>query len=185
MSDRDIIHTYIKSLSKYLSRLEKRDADDVIREIESHIYDVLESNEEAGTIVPASEILEGFGDPRELAAQYVDHILEGTPPPKGFNAIQSVKTGVTWGLVLATAIFGYSVSVGSIFWGLYKLFLPDEVGIWVTADGNSYIIGGSNPIPPGAEYEIVGWWLVPIALCLGIAIGYLTKRLVSTLRQQI
>jgi len=31
MSDRDIIHRYLKSLSRYLSRLESKEADDVIR----------------------------------------------------------------------------------------------------------------------------------------------------------
>jgi uncharacterized membrane protein len=91
MPDRDIIHGYLKSLAKYLSRLENADADDVIREIESHIYDALESHEKEGAENSAEVVLAGFGLPRELAAQYVDHILEGAAPPKGFKAIQRVK----------------------------------------------------------------------------------------------
>ena len=75
MTDRDTIHAYLKSLSKYLSRLEKADADDVIREIESHIYDALDARGEEGQHASVKDILAGFGAPRDLAAGYVDHIL--------------------------------------------------------------------------------------------------------------
>ena len=45
MLDRDTIHTFLQSLNKYLSRLNKEDAHEVIKEIESHIYDVIEWKE--------------------------------------------------------------------------------------------------------------------------------------------
>ena len=181
MSNRDIIHDYLKSLSKYLSRLNKDEADEVIREIESHIYDVLESSDEEGN---AQEILEGFGSARDLAASYVDHIIEGTPPPTGFKAIQQVKKGATKGLFYSTAVFGLGVAIFLILVSILKLFAPDQVGAWSAAGGNSVTIsiGGADQ---HAGEEVMGFWIVPIFMGLGLAVLYLTKRLLSILKDKL
>lgn len=184
MQDRDIIHQYLASLSKYLSRLGKIDANEVIREIESHIYDVLESREKEDLPINAKDILVGFGEPRELAAQYVDHILEGKPPPKGFRAIQQVRKGATWGLYLSTAIFGYGIALALILLVLYKPFAPLEVGLWSQGPGRTLILGVLTP-PPEGTHEILGWWIIPIGLILALAIIYLIRRLLSIVKLQI
>jgi len=184
MAERDIIHNYLKSLSKYLSRLDKADADDVIREIESHIYDVLEASESEGRSFDAAAVLAGFGEPRELAAQYVDHMLDGTPPPEGFKAIQRVKRGATKGLYYAMEIFGYGLSLILMIVGVYKAFSPDDVGVWASASGESIIVGVSSQ-PPGHTDELLGWWLVPIAFGLAFGGAYLTKRILGVLKERL
>jgi len=184
MSDRDIIHNYLKSLSKYLSRLEKADAEDVIREIESHIYDVLEAHEADGSKTDAEAILAGFGQPRDLAAGYVEHILEGAAPPSGFKAIQQVKKGATKGLYFGMGLFGYSIALALILIGIYKPFEPEIVGVWVGDPGNSFIVGVVADMPEGT-HELLGWWLIPVAIGLGIGIAYLTKRVLSVLKHKL
>lgn len=184
MTDRDTIHLYLKSLSKYLSRLEKAAADDVIREIESHIYDALEQQEADGQRGDAKAILAGFGEPRDLAAGYVEHMLEGTAPPAGFRAIQRVKKGATRGLYGTTALLGFSFAAALIFVGLFKPFEPDMVGLWTTKSGNSMMLGISA-YPPEGSYEVLGWWIIPVSIGLGVGIGYLTKRLLSILKEKI
>lgn len=184
MQEREIIHHYLTSFSRYLSRLEKADADDVLREIESHIYDVMESREKDELEIDAKSILAGFGEPRELAAQYVDHIIGGSPPPKGFRAIQRVKKGATKGLYLATAFWGYGISLALTMLALYKPFAPLEVGLWSQGVGRTLILGIVSP-PPEGTYEVLGWWIIPLALGLALSIAYLTKRLLSVLKMQI
>lgn len=184
MQDRDTIHQYLKSLSKYLSRLGKNDAEEVIKEIESHIYDVMQDNESNDLPINAKEILAGFGEPRELASQYVAHILEGEPPPKGFRAIQRVKKGATWGLYVATAIFGYGIALALTLLALYKPFAPDEVGLWSQGEGHSFALG-VIPIPREGYQEILGWWIIPVTLILALGIAYLTRRLLRIVKLQI
>lgn len=179
MSDRDIFHDYLNSLAKYLSRLDKADADEVIREIESHIYDALDNSEGPGR---AEAILDGFGNPRELAAQYVDHILKGAPPPSGFPAIQRLKKGATKGLYFVTGFLGYLFSLALIFVGFIKIFMPQQVGIWVSNHGSSIVIGAISDVPVGTQ-ELLGWWIIPVALGLGIGLAYLTRRLLCILRE--
>ncbi|NQY63282.1 MAG: hypothetical protein HRT38_06035 [Alteromonadaceae bacterium] len=184
MSERDIIHDYLKSLAKYLSRLEASEADEVILEIESHIYDVLELREKNNQVIDAKSILEGFGHPRDLASQYVDHVLKGTPPPTGFKAIQHVKKGVSKSLYFAMGIFGYGISVALLILGISKLIIPDLVGVWSAANGNSFAIGFlDQPYP--ANHELLGFWLVPLAIILGMGTAQLTKRVLSVLKEKI
>jgi len=181
MSDREMIHNYLQSLMRFLSRLDQEDADDVLREIESHIYDVMEMREGNGQMIDASAILEGFGQPRDLASQYVDHILDGAPPPKGFRAIQQVKRGATAGLRWATGIVGYSLSATLLIIGLYKLVDPDAVGFWANESGDSVVIGALAEVPAGT-HELMGWWITPIAIGLGVAAAYLATRLLRVLK---
>lgn len=172
MQERQEIHNYLKSLAKYLSRLDQQEADEVLREIESHIYDVIDMQEEKGQLVNVAEILRGFGPPRQLAEHYVAHIVDGTPLPPGFSAMDIVKRGASKSLYWGSAILGYSVGVSLIFLAFAKLMVPNLVGIWSSANGNSLIVGMvEHPYQYGNE--LAGMWLVPAALVL----GFLTLRL--------
>ncbi|UTW53816.1 hypothetical protein [Kordiimonas sp. SCSIO 12610] len=185
MTQRDKIHDYLTTLSTYLARLEKTDSDEVIKEIESHIYDALDAQGyREGDKADIDAILDGFGTPRDLASSYVDHILSGSPPPKGFRAIQSVKKGASKGLYYATAIFGYMISAILVFLALYKPFAPDAVGLWSDGSGNSFVIGIIDGGPEGTT-DLLGWWLIPAFIAVGIACAYFTKRLLSALKLNI
>lgn len=178
MSDREIVHNYLKTLERYLSRLEKQDADEVISEIESHIFDALD---EAGDDADAAAILEGFGPARDLAAAYVEHMLEGSPPPEGFRAIQTVRKGMTKGLYYSTIGLGYLIGFGLLLLGIMKPFAPESVGLWSTAGGNSLVVGFVEHGPEGTQ-ELLGWWLIPVFLGLGASIVWGTFRLMGILK---
>ncbi|MBT1062496.1 hypothetical protein KJY73_02870 [Bowmanella sp. Y26] len=184
MSEHQIIHAYLKSLEKYLARLDKADVDEVIREIESHIYDAIEQQDENGRPAEVQRVLAGFGEPRVLAQRYVEHILNGAPPPAGFKAIQLVKRGATKGLIISMAVFGYSLVIGLLGLCVYKFIEPLSVGVWSTAGGNSFVIGAlSQPYP--ASDELLGWWFIPLALAVSLVIGFLTTRVVSVLANNL
>jgi uncharacterized membrane protein len=184
MPNRELIHQYLKSLSKYLSRLDKSAAEDVIREIESHIFDALELQEKNGHQTDAQKILDGFGEPRALANQYVEHLLKGTPPPVGFKAIQKVKKGATKTLYYSMWLLGFGVAVFLITIGLVKLFLPAEIGVWSAVQGNSVIISFSENVYPDSA-ELLGYWLSPVAIVIGICIAFLTKSVLRVLKESI
>lgn len=181
MTDRDIIHDYLKSFSKYLARLDRAEAAEVIREIESHIFDAWEQAGDAGDI---RSVLDGFGPPRQLASAYVEHILEGAPPPPGFRAIQIVKKGAGKGLYYSMAVVGYFMSLTLILLGIMKPFSPGEIGVWLAEHGQSIAVGARSDVPPGAV-ELLGWWFVPVAICLGFGAAYLTHNVLRALKGRI
>lgn len=184
MTDREIIHQYLKSLTKYLSRLDKTDTDEVIKEIESHIYDSIEDLEHQGINAHVTGILEGFGQPRQLAEQYVAHILDGASPPTGFKAIQSVKKGVTRSLYYSMASFGFGISLLLALIGIIKIFSPHSIGVWSAAQGNSFAIALSGGLYPNSS-ELLGFWLIPISLILSFLIGKITWRILKILKQKL
>lgn len=181
MKQRDLIHQYLQELHRYLARLSQAEAQEVIREIESHLYDAMEQSEAAGQTLDVADILKGFGTPRDLAAQYVAHVTSGTPPPRGFKAIQKVKRGVTVSLYYSMALFGFSFAAALLLIAIAKVFTPETVGVWSAAGGNSFIIGvTATSLPP--EQELLGAWLVPIAGLTGSAIFGITRRVLSILK---
>ncbi len=184
MSDRKLIQDYLVNLQRFLSRLNNLEADDVIREIESHIYDSIELAEANGEQVDISAMLERFGSPRQLAEQYTDHILDGAPPPAGFSAIRTVQKGVSQGLYWGTAIFGYLFGFGLLIMAFAKLFMPELVGVWSSANGNSFVIGIIERSQQSGE-ELLGFWIVPIGFTVGIALMLLTNNLLRVLKRSL
>ncbi|MBU3006119.1 DUF1700 domain-containing protein [Paraglaciecola arctica] len=182
MNNRDAVHQYLSKLGTYLARLNEAEVNEVLREIESHIYDSIELAEHNSDPINITDILAGFGSPRELAQQYVEHILEGTPPPKGFSAIQKVKQTATVGLYWTTAIFGYFFGSLIIVSSAFKLAVPDLFGVWSAAGGNSIVVGLVEENQQVGE-EIVGFWFIPIALILGALLIKLTHSILRVLKR--
>lgn len=181
MTDRDMIHAYLKSLSVYLSRLEAEDAAEVVREIESHIYDRLDAARSDDQHSAVESILAGLGEPRELAQSYVAHILTGAPPPRGFKAIERVKKTATLGLKFAMACFGFGIAACLAILAICELIYPDAVGVWSAANGNSIVIGVTD-LEPGERQELLGAWLSPVFVLLAAAATWLTLRVLQALR---
>lgn len=184
LNNNDSIHRYLNDLRRYLARLAPHETQEVIREIESHLFDVMEQQEAAGKTADAGAILRGFGEPRQLAAQYIAHIEEGAPPPRGFKAIQSMKKSATATLYFAMAVFGFSTAMCLLFIAGAKFLLPESVGVWSTPHGNSIVVGFVS-VPPMAMPEVMGWWIVPAAAILALAVALLTRKVLSVLKQHM
>lgn len=184
MSDRKLIQDYLVNLERYLSRLNNIEAEEVLREIESHIYDSLEQAEANGETIDVSAMLDRFGSARQLAEQYTDHVLQGTPPPEGFSAIRTVQKGVSKGVYWGTAIFGYSVSITLLIIAVAKLFMPDLVGVWSASNGNSVVVGITERAQQQGS-ELLGFWIVPIGIILGILLMLLTNNILRVLKRSL
>lgn len=176
------INQYLSTLAKYMSRLDSAQVNEVIREIESHIYDVIDNAETQGSPIEIDEVLARFGSPRQLAQQYSDHLLMGTPPPPGFNALRTVKKGVTASIFFGTALVGYLLGLVLIAIGALKVFLPDSVGVWANDHGQSVVVGIVDHTPVSSQ-ELLGVWLIPVGIICGVAVLLLTHRLLSVLKQ--
>lgn len=176
------IRAYLQTLAAQLGKLEPAEAAEVMREIESHIHDVVDQAEARGEALDVAALLAGFGSPEALAAQYVAHIQTGAAPPAGFRVIQRVKQSVTHGLYYSMAAFGFSVAIALLLLALAKLMDPSSVGVWSVAGGNSIFITWSGSPYPDA-HELLGYGLVPIALLAAGWCAELTRRVLRVLRR--
>lgn len=181
MISRQPIRAYVRALAGHLHSLDKADADEVIREIEGHLHEVVDNAEERGEALDLAALLDGFGPPQALAAQYIEHLRQGTPPPAGFRVLRRVKQGVSRSLYWSMGVFGYSIAAGLLFLALAKLWSPDSTGVWSVAGGQSIVVAWAAQ--PPAEPELLGWWLLPVALALALGCAELTRRVMRVLRR--
>lgn len=184
MISRQPIHIYMRTLASQLGPLDKAEADEVIREIESHFHEALEQAEARGEIPDIDALLQGFGPPELLAEQYVAHIRTGAPPPAGFRVIQRIRQTVTRGLYYSMAVFGFSIAIACLLLAVAKLLQPSLVGAWSANGGESVAVTWSGSPYPEAR-ELLGYWLVPIALLASLWCAELTRRVLRALRREL
>src|SRR5262249_47880210 len=88
-------------------------------------------------------------------------------------------TGGTFGRVTLTALFVLGYFGMGTLWAavLQKLFAPSRGGLWYTPGdfwSLTLVVGGN---PPAGARELLGWWLVPIAVLAGWGVKYLSDRI--------
>lgn len=172
------IESYIARVRVALRGLPDREIDDILRELRSHV-DELTGKE--GTGVEAA--LQSLGDPLDLAQTYrsenqmVLAQCSGSP----LIILQGLRHASrdTLGRVTATALYvlGY-FSMGTLWAGaLEKLLAPSRGGLWYTPGdfwSITLVVGGN---PPAGARELLGWWVVPIALLAGVGVKYASDRI--------
>lgn len=184
MTSREPIRAYMRALASHLKPLDQAEAQEVLREIESHIHDVVDQAEAQGDDPDLTALLQGFGPPAALAAQYVAHVQHGAPPPAGFRVIERVRLTVTRGLFYSMGAFGFSVALFFLLLAIAKVVDPASVGMWSTAGGKSITLTWSGSPDPHAR-ELLGYGLVPIALVASAWCAEVTRRVLRVLRRSL
>ncbi len=179
MARNELIHSYLSELEMYLSRVNKIQAQEIVKEIESHIYDslIMESDESHDT---TEVVLGRLGTPKELASGYIEHINIGVAPPKGLKPMTKITMGMSKSFYYLIFVLGGSLGLTFIATALAKLIAPPKFGVWIAEHGNSIIVSFSNNSYHSNEVPAI--WLVPISLLSGLVILYLTKRLTQLLK---
>lgn len=182
MARSDLIHRYLSDLETYLSRVSEARAQEVVQEIESHIYDTLalQQEPEANAI---EAILGRLGTPRELAAAYIEHITIGVAPPKGLKPLSRIKEGVSKSFYYVICALGYGTGAVLLLLAVMKLLMPSALGVWVAEHGNSIVISFSQTSLQASE--IPGMWLIPLSASAGVTLLYLTNTITRILRRYI
>jgi hypothetical protein len=172
------IESYLARVRTALRGLPQRELDDILRELRSHI---VELSEQEGSGVEAA--LASLGDPVDLAKTYraenrmVRAECSGSPLVILQGLRHATRSG--WGRITATALFLFGYMNMAMLWAsaIEKIFAPARGGLWYTPGdlwSLTLVIEGN---PPAGARELLGWWLVPIALLLGWALRYLTDRI--------
>ena len=169
-----------RSLSAFLPRDNVRDA---VREIESHVRErVAAADGAADERVALENILAQLGPPLRVAQAYsaeriVDEAIATGRVVPMLRAVWhlAVTTAVGFGAALAVFI-GYAIGVAFIAIAVLKPIFPDNVGFWVRDDAETpFRLGATFPAPAG-EHLVGGYWVIPIALFLGLTVLVLNHR---------
>jgi hypothetical protein len=149
-------------------------AADAVREVESHIRErVAESAGSPNERDALEAILTRLGKPMDVARAYsleaiMDEASVGGRLLSMLAAILRVAATGVKGFLMAIALFaGYGIGSGFIAVALLKPVFPHNVGFWMV--GRFPTLGAQFPAPPGVE-PLGGYWLIPIAITIGLAI---------------
>lgn len=174
------IESYLTVLRLHLGPLTIAEREEIVREIEAHVRD---SAEESGAAVEA--ILVRLGPAEELAAQYRDGLLI-SKASRSFSplvllraALRLATKGASGILVFFCGIFGYSIGGGLVFVAFAKSIVPAHTGLWVE-DGRMAALGAFEYDLPPHAHEVLGMWIIPLALTAGSLLLMLTTFLIRT-----
>lgn len=169
---------------------------DAVREIESHLRErVLAADGTPNERVALEKILSELGPPLRVAQAYsaeriIDEaIMTGRVVPM-LRAIWHLAASTLVGFGAALGVFvGYAVGIALIALAVLKPIFPNNVGIWVLNNGSGIPrrLGALFPAPAG-EHVVGGYWVIPVALTMGLGVLVLnhrgTKRFLSWWRNR-
>jgi hypothetical protein len=170
------IESYLAQVRAALRGLPAPEIDDILRELRSHIVELTSDG------MDLEAALHSLGDPVDLAKTYrtdnqmVQAECSGSPLVilQGLRHASRSRLGRFFVTVLY--FFGYANVVALLAAAIEKLIVPARTGLWYTPGkiwSLNLVRGGDAPA--GAK-ELLGWWLVPIALVVGWALRYLIDR---------
>jgi hypothetical protein len=172
------IDGYLAQVRVALRGLPERDIEDILRELRSHL-DELAGKEGSGV----EAALQSLGDPADLARTYrsENQMVRAECSGSPLIILQGLRrtTSGPVGRVSLTALYvlGY-VGMGTLWAGaLEKLLAPSRGGLWcIPGDiwSITLVVGGN---PPAGARELLGWWVVPIALVAGWGVKYVSDRI--------
>ena len=171
------IDSYFARVRVALRGLPEREIDDILRELRSHV-DELAGKEGSGV----EAALQSLGDPLDLAQTYrfQNQLVRAECSGSPLVILPGLRlaSGGTLGRVTLTALYvlGY-FGMGTLWAGaLEKLLAPSRGGLWYTPGdfwSTTLVVGGN---PPAGARELLGWWVVPIALLAGWGVKYVSDR---------
>jgi len=172
------IDSYLARLRVALHGLPRGEIDDILQELRSH---VVELSEKKGQGIEVA--LESLGDPVELAKTYraENQMLRAECSGSPLVILQGLRhaSRSRLGRVTATALYALGYLNVLTLWAaaIDKLFAPTRAGLWYVPGEIWSLTLVTSGNPPAGARELLGWWLVPIAVLVGWAIRHVTDRI--------
>jgi hypothetical protein len=177
------IHKYLQDLGAALRILPVEQASDIVEELRSHI---VEKAAASGDMTPAGvdSVLADLGSPEDLASMYLTDDLQ-VRALASRSPLLILRSLFRWAslsfagfFVLLSSLLGYFVAAALVACALLKPIHPLTAGLWMIPDEADYSISlrlGFGSVPPGSR-DLLGWWIVPIGLALGLGLFFLTAQ---------
>jgi hypothetical protein len=163
------IDAYLARLRSALGSIPPEEADDILREIHGHIVERAEAARGTGAD-SIERILDEMGRPEDIGSLYRTEALVARAQAT-FSPFLIVRATVRWAtttalgfIALVLGIIGYGLGLALIGCAALKPFFPNYIGLWV----NQYGAQLATPHFPSQGPDLLGWWVVPIYLVLGV-----------------
>ena len=174
------LESYLNRVRENLRGLDPAEVSEILQELRSHVMDFVAGDMSDARVAVA---LEKLGDPQEIARLNMSmrvavQSLDRRSPVGVFQAVvRLARLSVRGAFTLFISLLGYAFAASWLITALAKPLSPQRVGLWYLpgkAGDLSLSLGSHSGSVAG--HDLLGWWIVPVGLLVGVAAGYLTYR---------
>ena len=170
-SAQKLYDNYLDRIVKYSSVLSKEDANDLLMEFNSHIYEGLQNMETDDEVAKVISVLDRLGDPAEtlkplIAGKKLKQATRTFNPKHVFQAIAlNVKNSIFFGIfgLLYLLLFTFLLLIPA------KLIFPKNTGMFFL-NGELKSFGFDSSALELTE--VLGYWIIPLVLAV-VSVIYL------------
>lgn len=174
------IIVYLSKLKRALKALPTSERKDILAETRSHLLERLEQGEPA-----LDAAFEAMGLPETYARAFLEDFKADAPVRKSgpvmfWQTLLTVRSGLL-GIIASGVFFGlFYQTLAIAAMAPIDLIKPEIVGLWMGKHDNGlpYLFFGISPyFAEQGAHEVLGYWVIPIALLIAAALYKVTTRL--------
>ncbi|SEK75782.1 HAAS signaling domain-containing protein [Parapedobacter koreensis] len=184
-----IYQLYIKRVKKVSKGLPEEDKDDILMEINSHIYEAMQRVhvKEATEADKLLDILDRFGEPEDVLRPLIAEkkLRQATTTFNPVHIVKALALNVTNGVAYIIFSLLYLFLFTFVFVIGAKILYPKEVGLFFQ-DGSFYLLGIIDPKyrqKYGVE-EVLGNWFIPAMLLVSVVFYVLTTLILRLVKRR-
>lgn len=165
------VDLYLAALRQQLAGLPADDIEEILQEIRGHIAERSAPGPAGQGGMPVEQVLRQLGTAEQIGSLYradalAAHARAGFSPALIIRATIRLATRTVIGfLAFLAGVIGYAFGAAFIVCAVLKPFFPADVGLWISS--HDLVLGAETPGPHG--HELLGWWIVPYGIGLGLA----------------
>jgi hypothetical protein len=189
-----VYNDYLQRCRRTTAILSAEDREDVLLEINSHIYEYLTANSGTDQMEALLNVLDRLGAPEETLKEIVAarKIGQATRTFNPKHLIQALALNLTNGVIyiILSLLFLFEILFPVLI--LLKIIFPDRVGLFIYSN-HTFRFGYVNETGSGGigfgffngakGTEILGPWFIPISLLMAASIYFGIILLLKTVRQ--
>ncbi|WP_412467350.1 HAAS signaling domain-containing protein [Pedobacter sp. KLB.chiD] len=177
-----IYQDYLYRIRKEVKGLNQQNQDEILMELNSHIYENLQEHPTGNEVEKLLNILEKLGRPEEILKPLVadKKLTEATQTFNPIAVFKALLLNLTNGIsyiiffILYLFLFGFVFLIGAKIWN------PSQVGFFYKP-GEVFIIGLSKGLVNPAD-EILGNWFIPVMIIVTVALYFMITLLLKLKR---
>ena len=164
---------FLARLRVALRGMPEPEIEDILREIRSHVTELTEAE---GSDLDAA--IGSLGDPVDLARTYRAQslVIQAECSGSPLVILQALRhaSRTRAGRFAASTLYVFGYANVVTIWGaaVEKVLAPARTGLWYTPGAAWPLMLVSDGTAPSGSRELLGWWLVPVAVVAGWALKY-------------
>lgn len=176
-----IYENYLKQIKVATKKLEPKDQADILLELNSHIYESFSKIEDqSNEIKNIVDVIDRIGIPNEILKPLIAEkkLNQATKTFNPIHIFQALILNFSYGTIYFMFFILYLFLFSFVILIFGKIIFPNNVGFYYKK-GEIFQYGAFIGNENLKNYEVLGYWFIPITISLGIISYFLITFLLN------